>query len=581
MLNIGQIYLITALILNTSVFFKPLKRHVAIIVFGQFALLTLALLELIDLHITTNYSFVNVLQNSHTLLPMLYKITGTWANHEGSMLLTVWFYSLFALVFSRSKEVNLYATQLQSALLCLLLLFLITASNPFITHYSLFPKGSGFNPLLQDIALSIHPPLLYAGYAGFVIPYSMYITGAPIVRRWVLTPWGLLTAGIGLGSWWSYRELGWGGFWFWDPVENISLIVWLSSTILLHSTLLKTTRWSQIFCVITFLLSILSISLVRSGVLSSVHSFAYDQQRGALLFVIFMCLAIFSLFCLIKNMQKSPYNKQEITSIFNKGTAILASNIALTSILFIILIGILYPMLHKLITHNTIVVDENFYTRSLSVPGLTLLAVMALSMSKRVAIFLVILTISTALTCALYYLQPISGVIKILFVTLSITALISAMPSTKKNITAGLAHTGFAMLMLGCSLYYAWHFEGSALITKGVTQQIGKYSATLQEIRHFKRDNFLVRQAVIEIRNAGVIMPETRFYPVEKSFTTESSIIHTFTGDIYSTIGEIRDTKILLRLQFKPFISLVWLGVAVIALSVPIGIIKWKYKSKH
>jgi cytochrome c-type biogenesis protein CcmF len=278
-------------------------------------------------------------------------------------------------------------------------------------------------------------------------------------------------------------------------------------------------------------------------------------------------------------MQKSPYNKQTITSIFSKSTAIFANNIVLTAILLIILTGILYPMLHKLITHNTIVVDENFYTKSLSVPGLALLAIMALYMSKRVTTFLVVLAISMALTCAIYYLQPMDGVIKILFVILSITALISALPSIKKNITAGLAHTGFAILILGCSLYYAWHFEGSALITKGVTQQIGKYSVTLQEIKHFKRDNFLVRQAVIEIQNTGTVAPETRFYPVEKSFTTESSIIHTFTGDIYSTIGEIKDKKILLRLQFKPFISLIWLGVAVIALSIPIGVIRWKIKS--
>lgn len=562
----------------------------------QFGLSTFALLKLINIHINTDYSFLNVLENSHELIPILYKITGVWANHEGSMLLLLWSFSLVTFIFSYcgkfSQKVMTQILTIQSIILLLILSIILVTSNPFQTSDTLLPSGRGFNPLLQDIGLAIHPPILYFGYAGLSIPFSIMLVAiikTPILLNkdymssaysWIFAPWAFLCAGIGLGSWWAYRELGWGGFWFWDPVENIPLLVWFASTISLHSfqTARNTNSHTTFVAanILTFILSILGMFLVRSGILNSVHSFAFAPERGKIIFLVFCLIAIPSLSLFIKrypDLKKS--NKKNIRIL-----AIFSNNLLLTIACLIILVGILYPVFQNFIFSKEVSVEESFYQKTLSFISIPMLYIAGLYSSKTRNKIFINLALSTLFLLVINFLSNIESITALLHIHAAIFLIISLLNTAlpNKNYIMSLGHLGFAIVVIGGSLYYSYHTNEVTSFKIGETYHSSGRSITLQKISYTKKENYISRVAVLDITKNGSYLgklePEIRFYPIEKTFTIESAVLHDLTGDIYITLGELDKNKIVVEIQFKPFIYLIWVGVFITSLSFIFHIVR-------
>lgn len=583
MINLGNICLLLTLLscIAGIVTGSRKSNHVRAHSMFQFALVTISLLKLINIHINTDYKFQNVVENSHELMPLLYKITGVWANHEGSMLLLLWSFSIVTFVFSNlssfSKETTNQILGIQSAILFLILSIILTTSNPFLASETILPSGRGFNPLLQDVGLAIHPPILYLGYAGLSIPFSImvqhiYTTKISINKKtiiysynWIFAPWALLCAGIGLGSWWAYRELGWGGFWFWDPVENIPLMVWFASTIALHSAQIASNKDNYTSFVTAnisaFILSIFGMFLVRSGILTSVHSFASDPQRGRVIFIVFCIITIPSIYLLAKRYK---YLQRTIKSGI-KTSAILSNNLLLTIACIVILAGILYPVFQSSIFHREVSVEEDFYKRTLSFISIPMLYISGIYSCKNKTKFTINILLSLAALVIINILSSIGSIKANLHIHAATFLILSLLNTNKKNYVMALGHMGFAVIIIGGSLYYSYHTNDVIALKTGETKTISDKVITLKQIKYTKKENYLSREAVLEIKKngseKGMLRPEIRFYPIEKSFTIESAVWSTITGDIYVTLGELEKGKIVVEIQFKPFIYLIWAGV--------------------
>ncbi|MBM3618211.1 MAG: heme lyase CcmF/NrfE family subunit, partial [Alphaproteobacteria bacterium] len=356
---------------------KPLTSRVTLAVF---MLVTGGLLLLLHAFAVSDFSVANVYQNSHTAKPMLYKITGSWGNHEGSMLLWVWMVAAFAAAFAVFNRHNDDERLFNGALIALawvsagFLLFILLTSNPFERLSPVPFEGQDLNPLLQDIGLAIHPPLLYLGYVGFSVVFALttgaLLTGRAIdsawakqVQPWALLAWGLLTWGIGLGSWWAYRELGWGGWWFWDPVENISLLPWVSGTALIHCLLVLGKRpmlqnWTLLLSILTFALSLMGTFLVRSGLLTSVHSFASDPERGMYILLFTATLIGGSLWLYAIRYPKPT--APDFTPVSREG-GILVNNLLLLTACATVFLGIIYPIMLQVFDLPSVSVGAPFY----------------------------------------------------------------------------------------------------------------------------------------------------------------------------------------------------------------------------
>ncbi|MCH9753311.1 MAG: cytochrome c biogenesis protein CcsA, partial [Alphaproteobacteria bacterium] len=435
--------------------------------FLQFGLLTIALLKLINLHINTDYRFLNVVENSHEFIPLLYKITGVWANHEGSMLLLVWAFSFISFIFSTKTNFNKHITNtalcIQSFVVLSLIAIILITSNPFILSKALLPDGNGFNPLLQDIGLTIHPPILYLGYAGLSVPAALSISvllhkktiiNTDLIQKfhpWIIAPWALLTVGISLGSWWAYRELGWGGFWFWDPVENVSLIVWIASTISLH--MLKLVKSSGISCrhffisnVSTFILSFFGMVLVRSGVLVSVHSFAFSPEKGLIMLIVLLIFTILSIYIFYKTRHLLN-NKLAILN--DKTTLSLTSNIALLfCACIVIILGITYPIIADFLYGQTVSIDEGFYTKTLSIFFLPIIYIAGIYSANTKRNVCILLLLSAVILALINYTSEISGYLNLSYIHASIFLILSLLKSYRNisKLSMKLGHLGFAIL---------------------------------------------------------------------------------------------------------------------------------------
>ena len=608
-MNLGNILLyLTSISCITSVILNFRTANIKLSLghsFAQFSLLTIALLKLINAYINTDYNFTNVLENSHEFIPMIYKITGVWGNHEGSMLLLVWSFSFISIIFGHfSKfDINLTARvlSLQSFILLCLLSIVLFTSNPFHISKELFPTGKGFNPLLQDIGLTIHPPILYLGYGCTSIPFSISIAALlqqPIMinrsflvklHTWLLPPWALLSCGIGLGSWWAYRELGWGGFWFWDPVENVSLIVWIGATISLHALRLALNhsnyyRWLLLSNLVTFLLSIFGMFLVRSGILSSVHSFAFDQERGQLIFTILLLLTILSISLFI--VKYKTITKNSTTKIAtNLSLALVTNNILLALACTTIILGIIYPVLHDFIFNKVVSVTESFYISTLSLFIIPLIYLGGMYSSQSLRRLMINVLCSTIVILIINSLAKIDNYLSIIYMHASVLMLISTLVEFKitarknhKNFAMLFGHLGFALIIFGGSLYYTYRFEQTLLVTKNTPQTLRNYQLTLKALQYSKVNNYLSRKAVIEVKYKdkilGLTEPEIRFYPVEKTFTVESALIHTYLGDIYLTLGELDKEVVVIKMQLESFIYLIWLGVLFMVCAVSHFVLK-------
>ena len=584
-----------------------------------FALVALAFAALTVAYARSDFSVLNVFENSHSAKPMLYKITGVWGNHEGSVLLWILILALFGVLvalFGRNIAASLRSTvvAVQGFIASAFLLFILTTSNPFARVTPAPLEGRDLNPLLQDIGLAIHPPLLYVGYVGFSVVFAFAVAAliagrldaawARWVRPWTLLSWIFLTLGIAMGSYWAYYELGWGGWWFWDPVENASFMPWLAGTALLHSATVMEKRdalkvWTVLLALITFSLSLLGTFLVRSGVLTSVHAFASDPTRGLFILGILVLFigGSFTLFAL----RASALRAGGAFSPISREGALVLNNVFLTTACVTVLVGTLYPLGLETLTGQKISVGPPFFNLTfiplmtpllIAVPFGTLLAwkrgdlgaaAERLVAAGIIAVFAGALAAwlagaETALTAAfgvaLAAWLIVGSVAELMLRTASAKTVsarlrrLAGLPRSTWGAAAG--HLGVGLTVLGIVSLAAFETEVIADMAPGDQVEIAGYTVTFQRADEVNGPNYVDARAILDVRRAGrpfaELAPARRYYPARQMPTTEAAIKTVGFTQLYATLGEVSDGKIVVRLFHKPLVLLIWLGAVVAAL---------------
>ncbi len=576
--------------------------------------------------VVSDFSLKVVALNSHSSKPMLYKVSGVWANHEGSMLLWVLMLSLFGVlisIFGRVIPVVVRATVLavQAMIGVGFYFFILVTSNPFERLANAPINGEGMNPLLQDPGVAFHPPLLYLGYVGFSTAFSFavaaLITGrvdpawARWMRPWVLFAWSGLTAGIALGSWWAYYELGWGGFWFWDPVENASFMPWLVGTALLHSAIVVEKRnallkWTILLAILTFSLSLIGTFLVRSGILTSVHAFATDPERGAFILLL-LCIAIGGALTLYA-WRAPKLQDGGVFSIYSRETGLLVNNLLLAAACGVVFVGTLYPLFLELLNGAKISVGAPYFNKTfLPIFGLAMLAAgigpfMAWKRANRAevlrrtgltAAISLILTLILAVSLGLWDAVGLLGVFIASF--LAVATLIDfgrriglpkARPAIALRRAVGLpasayglylGHAGMAIAAAGVIAVSVWSAEAIQTVQPGTATKVGPYEFSLHEIRNTAGPNFQTSIARMEVTRNGKFVtslaPERRWYPVERQPTTEAGIVTLWHGDLYGVLGDPNGTGgYVTRYYYNPGVPWMWTGALLITLSALISL---------
>lgn len=545
----------------------------------------------------SDFSLRVVAFNSHTNKPFIYKIAGTWGNHEGSLLMLVWILSLYGFLYSRTLF-HAKALAVQGMICLLFIAFMEFTSNPFETLPLPPNNGEGLNPLLQDIGLALHPPILYLGYVGFSMVFSIAIgylldgdldkNFARSARLWCVTAWAFLTLGIGLGSWWAYRELGWGGFWFWDPVENVSLMPWLAGTALLHSLIVTAKRktlkkWTLLLAIVTFGLSLSGFFLVRSGVLTSVHSFANDPERGiAMLIVLAIILGFaFSVYATRAHHLKST-GEFELVS---RETGILLNNLLLVVLCATIFTGTIYPLILSALGGGSISVGPPFYAITFVPAAVIIIYLCGAATVARwrqntlhqllPRLFAPLIPPLIAAICLFAF-----GEFKLreALVLLAGLYLICAViwefrhRRTMENIPMIIAHGGLGILVIGILLATAFPSEKRTDLKIGSGFEIAGLELKLENLEEGWNGNYVFRRGNFQVLKGGVeiaeLKPEMRIYPIEQVTTTEADIYHRYgVSDLYVIIGEKNGVGMYaVRAYFKPFMNLIWLGCIVMFL---------------
>ena len=586
----------------------------------QFLFVGLAFAALVHAYVVSDFSLVNVADNSHTAKPLLYKVTGTWGNHEGSMLLWVLILALFgALVaaFGANLPDRLKAMVLavQAWIAAAFLLFILLTSNPFLRLVPPPIEGNDLNPVLQDIGLAVHPPLLYLGYVGCSISFAFAVAAliegridaawARWVRPWTLAAWMFLTLGIAMGSYWAYYELGWGGFWFWDPVENASLMPWLATTALLHSAIVMEKRdalkvWTIFLAILAFSLSLMGTFLVRSGVLTSVHTFASDPTRGVFILAI-LCLFIGGALTLFAARAGALAPGGIFAPISREG-ALVVNNVFLTAAAATVIVGTLYPLVLEALTGARISVGAPFYNLTfapLVVPLLLLVPFGPLLAWKRgdlraagerlMAAFAIALLcgIGTAAivgggpVLALFGIAlgawPIGGALSELAVRIKLGAVpvgdslrrAAGLPRSAYGTT--LAHAGIGVMVLGIVATTAWQSETILTMKAGDSVTVGARTLTLDGFLSRAGPNYLENAARFGVRQGGVevavIEPSKRRFTARATETTEASITTFGLSQLYVSLGDIgEDGTVTVRVYWKPLVTLIWLGPVIMSL---------------
>jgi len=583
-----------------------------------FALVALAFAVLTVSYAQSDFSVANVWENSHSLKPMLYKITGTWGNHEGSMLLWVLiltFFGALVAVFGGNLPESLRATVLsvQGWIGAAFLLFILSTSNPFARLSPAPIEGQDLNPVLQDIGLAIHPPLLYLGYVGFSICFSFAVAAlidgridaswARWVRPWTLAAWAFLTGGIAMGSYWAYYELGWGGFWFWDPVENASFMPWLAGTALLHSAIVMEKRsalkiWTLLLAILTFSLSLLGTFLVRSGVLTSVHAFATDPSRGIFILCILMLfiggsLALFA-------WRAPALASGGLFHPISREGALVLNNLFLTTATATVLVGTLYPLAVEALTGDKISVGAPFFDLTfgpLMAPLLVLVPFGPLLAWKRGDVLAAAQRLMTAFAGALLAVMVTilfidgASVLAALGIGLAVWLVLGALTdlalkagfgsvpaATMLSRLAGLpksmfgttlAHLGLGLTTLGIVGVMAFETENILTMKPGQTTEISGHVLRFQDVVPVRGPNYtesVARFALIDAtgESHAEIVSSKRFYPVRQMPTTEAGIKTIGVSQLYISIGdETADGGLVVRIWWKPLVTLIWGGALV------------------
>jgi cytochrome c-type biogenesis protein CcmF len=578
-------------------------RPVAI---AQGLLAGLAFLVLVWLFVRTDLSVLLVATNSHSAKPLIYKIAGAWGNHEGSMLLWVTVMGLagaiVGLVERRLPERTMLATLASQAFVSLgFYAFLLFSSNPFERLNPPVAEGQGLNPLLQDPGLAFHPPTLYFGYVGLSVAFS-FAVGALVTREvgpafaramrpWVLGAWIFLTLGITAGSYWAYYELGWGGWWFWDPVENASLMPWLAATALLHSVSVLASRdalraWTIMLGVVAFSMSMVGTFLVRSGILTSVHAFAVDPERGSFILALLAiyiggALALFA-------VRAGTVSEGQRFSVVSREGALVFNNVMLSCILSIVLVGTLYPLLTESLG-TRVSVGPPYFNPVGALFVLPMLVVMAvgpllrwrrdeLSRVRRSLIVPLLLVMVVAV--AVVALHGWRGTLPLLGLALAGgLAVASLLPLRGRNLlriplaTWGMvvAHFGIAVALFGMASESAFSTERLTAVRVGDTAQAGPWAIRLVQVDPVAGPNWTALQATLEARYAGgkpiVLKPEARSFWTPPQQTSEAALQTRWNGQLYTVLGErATDGRWQLRLWWKPFVPLIWLGGILVGL---------------
>ncbi|HEY0149316.1 MAG TPA: heme lyase CcmF/NrfE family subunit [Allosphingosinicella sp.] len=582
-----------------------LLRAVRPVAVAQALLVGFAFLLLIQLFLRTDLSVALVAANSHSAKPWLYKFSGTWGNHEGSMLLWVAVLALagaaVALFERKLAERTLVATLTAQAAIGLgFYAFLLFASNPFERVSPVPPEGQGLNPLLQDPGLAFHPPTLYVGYVGISVAFSFAVGAlvtrdvgpafARAMRPWVLLAWIFLTLGITAGSYWAYYELGWGGWWFWDPVENASLMPWLAATALLHSVSVLATRdglraWTVMLAVVAFSMSMVGTFLVRSGILTSVHSFAVDPQRGAFILVL-LALYIGGALALFGLRVGTVKEGATFEPVSREG-ALVANNLLLSAILGIVLVGTLYPLLVEAVGGDKLSVGPPYFNAAAGPLALILVLIMgagpllrwrrdkAGEVARRLLAPLVILAIAGGAVLALapgIRILPLAGLVLAFGVGAA-----SLAPLWKRNLrrtplfTWGMviSHLGIAVSLGGMAAEAAFTKEVLVAARPGETVQVGPYAVRFDGVEPVAGPNWTAVEAKLTAARGGgafALHPQARLFTSPATETSEADIATRLDGQLYTVIGkEDEGGRWQLRLWWKPFVTLIWLGGGLVA----------------
>jgi cytochrome c-type biogenesis protein CcmF len=592
-----------------------LMRTVRPIAVAQAVLVALAFLILIQLFLRTDLSVKLVAANSHSAKPWLYKFAGTWGNHEGSMLLWVAILAVAggaaALLERRLNERTMIATLAAQAAIGLgFYAFLLFASNPFERLNPAPVEGQGLNPLLQDPGLAFHPPTLYLGYVGISIAFSFAVGAlvtrdvgpafARAMRPWVLAAWVFLTLGITAGSYWAYYELGWGGWWFWDPVENASLMPWLAATALLHSVTVLATRdslraWTVMLAVVAFSMSMVGTFLVRSGILTSVHAFAVDPQRGAFILIL---LAIYIGGALtLFGMRVHTVKEGATFEAVSREGALVANNLLLSAILGIVLVGTLYPLGAEAMTGEKLSVGPPYFNTAAGPVALALIAVMAAGplvkwrrdkardLLNRLALPVLLSAFALFLVVLL---APGTSIFPFLGLVLAAgVAAASVAPLWKRNLrrtplfTWGMviAHLGIAVSLAGMAAESAFTQEKLVAARVGETVEVGPYAVRFDAADPIAGPNWTAIEAKLTARRGEgdpiVLRPQARMFSSPPTETSEAAIVTSLGGgQLYTVLGKSdAQGRWQLRLWWKPAVTLIWLGGGLIALGGLLSII--------
>ena len=621
--NFGNLLLFISIVLSLSIIYlsnKNLKlngnqitKNIFQLSLIQSTIVIICFFTLIAAFIVSDFSLITVYQNSHSMKPIFYKITGTWGNHEGSLMLWVIILTIFSFLFliynkNHPKKFRLLTLIIQNILIIGFLFFIILNSNPFSPLSPIPKEGLGLNPILQDPALAIHPPLLYIGFVGSSIYFSAAIASlisnyseknfASSIKNWILISWSFQTLGILVGSIWAYYELGWGGFWFWDPVENASLLPWFAMTALFHSIIVFEKRnlfyfWVIILCLMTFILSVTGTFLVRSGILNSVHTFASDPTRGIYI-LSFLSLMIFgSVFLLFKKYKTENYNLNQNS----KETFVLVNNWFMMFYLVTVLLGTIYPIFTDALSQNKISVGPPFYNAIIFPVVVIFLIFMAIGPNAswiknkfdNIKLYFLILlgAILINLMIILFFknFSILSNFIIISALFLILSSLKDFVISKKKNnldLARIIAHASFGFLVLFIGLNHIFSIEKDYNMKIGEIKKFDNYSI---EFKNLELKDFTNYQAVVgefEIlkgKDRNILKPEIRIYSNPKTLTYEASIKTSFIKDHYLTMSNIdRSDYYNIKFQEKPLMIWIWLSVIMIVIG---GLLRFFKNAKN
>ena len=592
---------------------STLNTKILSFTFLQFFLVVISFACLIISFVLSDFSNETVFNNSHTTKPLFYKIAGTWGNHEGSLLLWLLVLTLFILIFflktkNQPLKYKLLTLIFQQIIIIGFFLFLIQTSNPFNFIFPTPEEGMGLNPILQDPALAIHPPILYLGYVGSSIIFSSALAAtylklvskvwASHIKKWIIASWVFLTLGILLGSIWAYYELGWGGFWFWDPVENVSLMPWLALTTLLHCIMVLEkkqvlTSWVIILSISTFTLSMCGTFLVRSGILNSVHTFANDPERGLFILVFLFSLIFVSLFIFFFFHKSSPNNSNSFFWL-SKETSIIINNWFMMYFLSVVLIGTIYPIFLEVLSSQKISVGPPFYHKLIIPFLIPFLMAMAIGPKLKwiksnivdkfylvlffaISIVLSFLIVKKFSTNLLINTILVSSALYLFFITLR-----DFFIRKYSNISQNIAHFGFSLLILSILLNNLFSSEIITNLKVGETFTSSKTKIVFKSINQKQEKNYksIIANFSIENINEKIedLSPELRIYNQPNIVTSEADIKTTLLSDKFIVINIVQNQDYFnVRYQVKPFMLWIWISVIVISFG---GLLSF-FKKEH